>query len=163
MGSAGCSVTITGRPSWRVETCGPWLNRVVQDDLMSRYHVGSSFQAWPAFESPAGVRTPRQQASRLQPCLGSRKAEGAAAARNLDFAGCRGNQAAELAAGRAAVQARLDHCLVWARCESSTRKANQGPTSFVPRSFSPRPGSRLHGLRELQRAILRPQGLTPIK
>jgi hypothetical protein len=36
-GSAGCSVTITGRPSWRVETCGPWLNRVVQDDLMSRY------------------------------------------------------------------------------------------------------------------------------
>jgi hypothetical protein len=63
---------------------------------MSRYPFGSSFQAWSALETPSGVRTPREPAWLPQPCRCSRKGEEAAAAQNWDFAGCRGNLAAEL-------------------------------------------------------------------
>jgi hypothetical protein len=79
----------------RVETCGPWLNRVVQDGLIQGYCVGES-----ASLEPSELQIRRAPASYPQWRLASRKAEQAAAARNSDFAGCRGNRAAALAASR---------------------------------------------------------------
>jgi hypothetical protein len=114
--------------SWRVETCGPWLNRVVQDDLIVGYCVGQS-----ASRDPSELRTRRDRGSRLQPRLVSRKAEEAAAARNSGFAGCRGSREAVLAASRVwVVRAAGCNPLDWAWRGPPYLRANRAEPSFVP-------------------------------
>jgi hypothetical protein len=61
---------------------------------------GSSTLGRSALETPSEGRSPLALASCQQPYLGSRTAEEAAAARNSDFAGCRGNRVAELGRDR---------------------------------------------------------------
>ena len=67
-----------------------------------------------AFQARCAAPGRPEQALCPQPCPGSRKAEEAAAARNSDFAGCRGNRAAELGARQEQVWAGVYRRLVWA-------------------------------------------------